>query len=562
MPTGWTSPISPFGASYGASFPAFLASYAISLLPVGPSWLPYENGEPVPPDAPTNVSLPTITGAASVGITLQGSNGTWSSEGLVTYAYQWKRNGVAITGATNDSYTLQAVDVGTVITLTVTATNLGGSTEATSLPTSSVTEDAPVNTVLPVISGIVRVGETLNATTGSWTSISDPSYAFQWKRNGTNIDGATSQSYELVQDDYLSEITITVTATNGGGSTPATSNPTAAVGERLPINTVLPVVTGSLQVIDTLTSSTGTWTSTTTPSYSYQWKRNGNLIDGATISTYQLQNADYNALISCEVTATNTSGGTPATSSEVGPVTEIEPNDISDCVLWLRPDLGVTKDGSNKVSDWANQGSVASSFSQGSSGRQPTYEASAGPNGTPVITFNNSSLGAGTTQYLNQGNPYHIVVVYKRDAAGTNYEAIFGLEDNTGAAGSTSPAFLYRTPSSRWELLFQSAMGWSPFLFSHSPGTTDFIKYELTYTGSTPGSLSSYGAEINDVAQVLSASSNGAFSGSVLGNWNNTTSTSTTAAYGKFAEIIVYQKTVSGTELQKLNAYLSRRYGL
>lgn len=64
---------------------------------------------------------PSITGTAQNGQVLTGASGTVAN-GTVT-SRQWRRNGVAISGATGATYTLQAADIGAVITLAVTATN-------------------------------------------------------------------------------------------------------------------------------------------------------------------------------------------------------------------------------------------------------------------------------------------------------------------------------------------------------------------------------------------------------------------------------------------------------
>jgi hypothetical protein len=92
---------------------------------------------------------------------------------------------------------------------------------------------APVNTVLPVISGTLEVGESLTTTTGSWIHGVD-SYAFQWYRVNANtgaIPGATGQTYVITPDDCEHAIYVTVTATNGTGSTTATSATTAIIPE-------------------------------------------------------------------------------------------------------------------------------------------------------------------------------------------------------------------------------------------------------------------------------------------------------------------------------------------
>jgi hypothetical protein len=77
---------------------------------------------------------PTITGSDhSVGQTLTCSTGTWGYT-PTSYAYQWKKNGVSIGGATSSSYTVQAGDSGAVLTCEVTATNVTGSTTAVGGP--------------------------------------------------------------------------------------------------------------------------------------------------------------------------------------------------------------------------------------------------------------------------------------------------------------------------------------------------------------------------------------------------------------------------------------------
>lgn len=81
----------------------------------------------------------------------------------------------------------------------------------------------PVNTVLPVISGTVLTGQTLSTTDGTWTGTPTITYTYQWKRNGSSIGGATNSTYQLTSTDSGATITVTVTATNAGGSTAATS---------------------------------------------------------------------------------------------------------------------------------------------------------------------------------------------------------------------------------------------------------------------------------------------------------------------------------------------------
>lgn len=182
---------------------------------------------------PVNTDLPAITGTAQVGELLTCNTGTWTNS-PTGYTYQWKRDGSTISGATSSTYTPVELDVGTVLTCTVTASNDDGpGTPATSAGTAEVAADpppVPVNTELPSITGLAVAGETLTCSTGTWDN-SPTSYEYQWLRDGVTIDGATSSTYNVSHDnDPGTELSCTVTASNeGGAGTPATSAATAAV---------------------------------------------------------------------------------------------------------------------------------------------------------------------------------------------------------------------------------------------------------------------------------------------------------------------------------------------
>lgn len=97
------------------------------------------------------------------------------------------------------------------------------------------------------------------------------------------------------------------------GDLPTLSAPT------FPVNTVAPVVSGTLIVAAMLSCTTGTWTNTPT-SYAYQWRRDGVDIGGETASTHTLVLDDVGKMMTCLVTATNADGSTPQISNSVGPI--------------------------------------------------------------------------------------------------------------------------------------------------------------------------------------------------------------------------------------------------
>lgn len=107
--------------------------------------------------------------------------------------------------------------------------------------------------------------------------------------------------------------------------------PTAAQANYAPTNSAAPTISGTPQVGQTLTASTGTWNSSTTPTFAYQWERcdtagnNCAAIAGATRQTYTVQSVDANSTLRVVVTATNPSGSGSATSAQTAVVSQPGP---------------------------------------------------------------------------------------------------------------------------------------------------------------------------------------------------------------------------------------------
>lgn len=168
----------------------------------------------------------------------------------------------------------------------------------------------PVNSVLPAITGNPYEGATLTCSTGTWSNTPD-SYAYQWRRNGNAIIGATASTRVLALADAGATMSCTVTATNSGVPAVATSAETAAV-LGYPTFSVQPTITGTAQEGQTLTGDPGTHTGT---SATYRWLADGVAIGGATGLTRVLAAGQIGAVITFEVTAINAAGSTVATSA-------------------------------------------------------------------------------------------------------------------------------------------------------------------------------------------------------------------------------------------------------
>jgi len=198
----------------------------VSLSSIDPACYDWSSAEeydaPPLPDAPAMTVAPVVSGSLVTGSVLSCTTGTWAGSPS-GYAYQWKRGAVGIVGATSSTYTLVTADVGALMSCAVTATNAAGSAYALANTIGPVTGAVPVNSVAPVVSGTPTVGQILTTTNGTWSN-SPTGYAYQWKRDATNISGATANSYTLVTADVGAMMSCVVTATNTFGSASTASN--------------------------------------------------------------------------------------------------------------------------------------------------------------------------------------------------------------------------------------------------------------------------------------------------------------------------------------------------
>ena len=131
--------------------------------------------------------VPTITGAAKVGSTLTAVPGTWGPA-PVGLAYQWRANGIAITGATAGTYRPAAADLGKTITVTVTGSKAGYTTAAKTSAATAKVAAGVLSASVPTISGTARVGSTLSAVPRTWGP-APVTLRYQWRANGIAITG-------------------------------------------------------------------------------------------------------------------------------------------------------------------------------------------------------------------------------------------------------------------------------------------------------------------------------------------------------------------------------------
>ena len=280
--------------------------------------------------APANTSPPTISGTERAGETLTASSGSWSNS-PTSFSYRWQRCNSSgsscgnISGANNQTYQLQKGDAGRRVRVSVTAKNADGSANATSAPTGVIAQgQAPANTSLPTISGTPKAGQTLTATTGSWSN-SPTHYDYQWRRCDTGGNdcrdvGNNRSTYVPDSGDVGHTIRVEVKARNDYGSATAKSAPTGLVAPAgpVPANSTPPTISGVPRDGQLLAATTGTWANSPTK-YGFQWLRCdtagnncGNF--GSDGQSQRLGSSEVGHTIRVTVEAANQFGRTKSTS--------------------------------------------------------------------------------------------------------------------------------------------------------------------------------------------------------------------------------------------------------
>lgn len=229
------------------------------------------------------------------------------------------------------------------------------SVKAHSVPTAEVGEEsfttgatAPSSSAAPelLVAGapatVVHPGETVEATTGTWTGTEPIDYSYSWEDCNAEgaecsaIGGATSSSYVPLARDAGHSLVVLVTAGNAGGEAPARSLPlpveVAPPTSTLPPNVRAPYVLGT-----EVEAEPGGWEGEGLE-YAYRWEVceaeeagceaiAGGVEPNLRIADYETRRGELQRFIRVTVTATN-QGGEASAHSAAAPV-EAEPAGIS-----------------------------------------------------------------------------------------------------------------------------------------------------------------------------------------------------------------------------------------
>jgi hypothetical protein len=411
---------------------------------------------PVPPSITTQPISRSVVEGNSASFTV-------SVAGTAPFSYQWKFEGVNISGATNANFTRGSAVKSHAGKYMVTVTNAAGSAdsmEATLTVSSPVT--ASISTQ-PISRGVL-VGDSV---TFAVVADGTPPFSYQWKKNGINVSGANQASYSIKSVGLADAGSYSVSVANQVGTALSKSAALSVEVPKAPSITIQP----SPQTVKAGSAFGLRVSASGTEPLSYQWRRNGVNIAGATDASYSILSASsgdaggYVVIVSNRV-ANVVSGSATITVEQftaVAPSISTEPRaqsvQIGSAVIF-----SVTASGTPPLAfQWRKNGNLIPGANQATFKITTAASADAGSysvsvsNSAAVVLSASAALEVRgpvslppslTTQPVSQSVPAGSSVVFAVVATGT---APFGYQwrkDGSPIAGATNASLKIQVAAS------------------------------------------------------------------------------------------------------------------
>lgn len=291
----------------------------------------------------SEASPPVITRQPSGTSVAAGQSVALSVEvsGSPIITYQWRRDGVALAGATSATLNLGAVSAGSAGSYDVVVANSAGNvTSRPAIVSVTAAAIAPAITAQPV-SLTVAPGA---AATFAVTATGSAPLAYEWRRDGVAVPGATESTLFLPAVYATSAGGFSVVISNSAGSvTSSSATLTVSSAAAVPVITTQPVS----QSVAAGGSATLLVAATGTAPLAYQWRKDGTAIAGATRDSYALSSFTAAAAGSYSVVVSNSAGSVTSSPAAVslaastglaGAVFGTFAGDAGTFALWVRAD--------------------------------------------------------------------------------------------------------------------------------------------------------------------------------------------------------------------------------
>jgi len=220
------------------------------------------------------------------------------------------------------------------------------------------------------------------------------------------------------------------------------------------------------------------------------------------------------------------------------------PTNLPGCILWLDAGQGITKDGSNYISLFGDQSGQANNASQATGANQPLWVDNQ-LNGKPIVRFDGSNdFMEFASGFLNNYSDITIFFVIK-PILGSN-AGILAPSNDAGIGLEVLAWTGYH------ELRINGAVKYKSGLLKNNTFTISDFTYNSLNTN----------AYVNGISLVTTA-------GGAALNFNGVYALGRYAAsYGSFysafdvAEIMIYNRTLTSSEILNVQNYLNNKYGI
>jgi hypothetical protein len=398
--------------------PSVSCSFSVTVTPTAPAI----NTQPINQSACVGGTVTFSVGAAGSGLT-----------------YQWRKGGINIGSATSSTLTINSAvagDAGNYDVVVSTSCGLSTSSVTVTLTVGSTTINTQPSSQSVCLGGNVTFS--VSATGAGLT--------YQWRKGGNNISGATSSSYTIIGAVAGDAGNYDVVVTSSCGNTTSdiatlTINAATQISANPTNQTVCAGGTATFSVI-----ATGTGTLT------YQWRKAGNNISGATSSTYTMNSTNAGDAGNYDVVVTGTCGSVTSTiaSLTVNAVTVIntQPANQSSCIGGSVT-FNVSAGGANLAYQWQKGGvniggATSSSYTINpvGAGDAATYAVVVtGTCGTLTSSGATLTITAGTvinTQPTNQSSCLGGSVTFSVSASGSGTVTYQWQKGGVNIGGATS----------------------------------------------------------------------------------------------------------------------------
>ena len=500
------------------------------------------------PIAPTVVTHPGAT-AVQAG---QSASFSVVATGTAALSYQWQRNGTDIAGATGPSLSVSnvlLVDNGAQFRVVV-SNAAGSATSASALLIVSAAPVAPGFDANPLASTVQAGGV---ATFFALASGTQP-LAYQWRRDGVDIAGATTAVYATPT---------TTLADNGAAFTVRVSNVAGSVVSTAALLTVTaapvaPTVVTQPQDV-TVNAGSGATFSVDAGSgpLAYQWRRDGADIAGANASSYSFVAAiaDNAAVFSVRVFAISNSGAASVLSGTATLTVNAlwTPASATNKLLWLDADdvASVVKDGLGAISQWSDKSGLGHHALQATASQQPMY-ATSQLNGRAVVAFDgvNDMLQLALRLSQNRASAF---VVSRKMSGGTAINTDARVLDFTNSADGSDYG-----NSNPWIALYYAGSLVSDYRDSGGLSLNEgYGSWNLTTSVLDGGTLNLWNNDrsASGTTSTVNISTDQCTLGSHPSSAGNKLN-------GDIAEVLVFDAVMPDAQRQRVEGYLAHKWGL